>query len=646
MTATETDAETTGVAGPAPSRRTRTHRTVAPLARLAFRRTERRWRDSLLLVVAVALPVAVGSLIVPVTIGPDPLALISTLMVAAVIALSVGAVLAVSTRRRLLRYGRLSAIGAGPGQIRWLLALESLLPAMVGYLIGTITATALSIAVGPLRWVFEDGRDTGSLSSQWPTVAIVVAIGQVPLILATGLGLWFATAPASRMAERSPTESLAAAGPEPDLRPYQGWIGIGVAAAAIGYCLVAGFSPGGLMLAVIAVFLGVHLLIGPILIRIDRWSTGLPRSIRLAARNGARSRTRFGRLTMASIATVAVGVMATAGILSDAPDDPNSGRGWGMDERFVIIPAALLGTDAEDRVRAIVDVDREAEIQLLDTDVTQVWDRSDDGYSIGDISTAVLTPELTAALGPDTETLAAIDRGAIAMPDGSRRTLAIVGADGPGPDLDRHTTRLGLGHAATADPRRPSRILPTIGLISADRAAELGARPEPAGRYLLLVADRALDGEQRSELAMAATGSVIVAHPSANRLEGMGLYWPAVGLVAGFLAAFGLIGAALSGVETEDEISTMIANGASPSTRRWFRANQSALQLLLAAAIGAPLGVLLFWAITRTDPSVPDPIVPWEAIGALGLGVPAVVYALVAVFTGSGTPTVSRRGLA
>lgn len=232
------------------------------------------------------------------------------------------------------------------------------------------------------------------------------------------------------------------------------------------------------------------------------------------------------------------------------------------------------------------------------------------------------------------------------MPDGSRRTLAIVGADGPGPDLDRHTTRLGLGHAATADPRRPSRILPTIGLISADRAAELGARPEPAGRYLLLVADRALDGEQRSELAMAATGSVIVAHPSANRLEGMGLYWPAVGLVAGFLAAFGLIGAALSGVETEDEISTMIANGASPSTRRWFRANQSALQLLLAAAIGAPLGVLLFWAITRTDPSVPDPIVPWEAIGALGLGVPAVVYALVAVFTGSGTPTVSRRGLA
>ncbi len=648
MTAIEPDADTSEVepAGPAPTARTSTRRTVAPLARLAFRRAERPWRHWLLLVVAIALPVAVGSLVVPVAIGPDPLALIFTLMVAAVIALSVGAVLAVSTRGQLLRYGRLSAIGAGPGQIRWLLALESLPAAIVGYLIGTVSATALSIAVGPLRWVFEDDRDTASLSSRWATIAIVVAIGQVPLLLSTGLGLWLATAPAARMAERSPTESLAAAGPEPELRPFQGWIGVGLATGAIGYCLLAGFSPGGLMLAVIAVFVGVHLCIGPILVRLDRWSTQLPRSIRLAVRNGARSRTRFGRLTMASIATVALGVMATAGILSDAPGGPNSAEGWGLDERFVLVPAALIGTDAEDRVRDIVDIDREAEIQLLDSGVTQVWARDDNGFSISDLATAILTPELATALGPDTETLDAIDRGAIVMADGSRRSLAVMGGDGPGPDLDRHTTRLGLGHAATADPRRPSRILPTIGLVSADRAAELGARPQPAGRYLLLVADRPLDGEQRDDLAMAATGSVIVAHPSANRLDGMGLYWLAVALAAGFLAAFGLIGAALSGAETEEEISTMIANGADPSIRRWFRANQSALQLLAAGIVGAPLGVLLFWAITRTDPSVPDPIVPWEAIGALGLGVPVVVYALVAASTGSGAPTVSRRGLA
>jgi len=653
MTATDTDSGHTPDPGPSteptapiPSMRTSTRRTVAPLARMAFRRAERQWRDSLLLVVAIALPVAVGSLIVPVAIGPDPLALIFTLMVAAVIALSVGAVLAVSTRRQLLRYGRLSAIGAEPGQIRWLLALESLPPAILGYLIGTIGATALSIAAGPLRWVFEDDVDAGSLSSRWATIAVVVAIGQVPLVLAAGLGLWFATAPAARMAERSPTESLAAAGPEPDLHPHQGWIGVGLAAVAIGYCLTAGFSPGGLMLAVIAVFAGVHLLVGPILVRLDRWSTGLPRSIRLAVRNGARSRTRFGRLTMAAIATVAVGVMATAGILSDSPDDPNSGQGWGLDERFVIVPSALLGTDAEDRVRTIVDVDREAELQLLTTDVVQVWDWSDDSYSISDISTAILTPELASALGPDADTRAAIDRGAIVMPDGSRRSLTIIGADGPGPELDRHSARLGLGHAATADPRRPSRVLGTIGLISEDRATELGARPVPADRYLLLVADRPLDGEQRDDLAMAATGSVIVANPSANRLEGTSLHWSAVAVAAGFLAAFGLIGAALSGAETEDEISTMIANGANPSIRRWFRANQSAMQLLLAGAIGSPLGVLLFWAITRTDPSVPDPIVPWEAIGALGLGVPVVVYVLVALFTGSGAPTVSRRGLA
>jgi len=108
MTATDTD---TRVAEPTLPRRTATRRAVAPLARLAFRRAEREWRNSLLLVAAIALPVGFGSLIVPVAVGPDPLALIFTMMVAAVIALSVGAVLAVSTGSRLDQRSMRTRIG-------------------------------------------------------------------------------------------------------------------------------------------------------------------------------------------------------------------------------------------------------------------------------------------------------------------------------------------------------------------------------------------------------------------------------------------------------------------------------------------------------------------------------------------------------
>ena len=85
-----------------------------------------------------------------------------------------------------------------------------------------------------------------------------------------------------------------------------------------------------------------------------------------------------------------------------------------------------------------------------------------------------------------------------------------------------------------------------------------------------------------------------------------------------------------------------MALGASPSVRPKTLALQLAWQLALGVAVGSGLGVLLFWVVTRGDSSVPNAIVPVEAIGALSVAALAAV-ALVGLLHGPAEPAVSSR---
>jgi ABC-type lipoprotein release transport system permease subunit len=181
-------------------------RALAPLVRLAWR-SGRDWRDAALLVVAVALPIGLGALVGPLGFGADILSIVALVVLAATVALSVGAVLAVSTKRRLLRYGRVAAIGADPTQLRVLLVVESLAPAALGFVLGTVVGTLISLAVGPLRFILDDNPGDTRL------LVTVVAINLAGLLVVTVIGLWLAAAPAAAMALKAPAESLAARAP-------------------------------------------------------------------------------------------------------------------------------------------------------------------------------------------------------------------------------------------------------------------------------------------------------------------------------------------------------------------------------------------------------------------------------------------------
>jgi hypothetical protein len=600
------------------------------MVRLARLEARREPGQAALNVAAVAVPVGFAAFISPAFISPTPVSIMFLAVLVGVIALSVGAVLATSTKRRVVRYARLSAIGADPGQVRALLMLESAPATIVGFLAGFTVGTVLSYWFGLIGILVDDGGQP---------VALIIAAAAAAIGLATAAGLWFAVRPAAEMALKAPVvESLAARAPEPEPSPNQGRHGLGLIVAALTMATVsAGYVT--LVMMVIAVFVGLHLAMGPALIALERRSGLLPRSVRLAARNGARNRTRLGRLTLACLAAVTLAVMAVAGIRSDSPDNPASGYSWPMDQRFILL-SAQGSADTEAFIGDIVTIEDRVAIQLVAGNVVRVQGRSNSNsiVSMYQVELALLSPELQAILDPDPATIAALERGDVVNADGVGLPISI---DGGRTVLSAHTTRLGFGSTRIVSSRLAFEPAVPQGLISPQRADELGLR-RSVGEVVLLVADRPLTESQRNELA-AAERSVLVG--DSDRYERW-TEWLATGIAALFLITFGLIGAALSGLETEQEVKAMIANGANPSIRRWFRAIQSGIQLGLAGLVGVPLGLVLFWAVTRSDPSVPDPIFPWETMIALGIGVPIAVVALVAATTSSGSPAVSRRAMA
>ena len=110
------------------------------------------------------------------------------------------------------------------------------------------------------------------------------------------------------------------------------------------------------------------------------------------------------------------------------------------------------------------------------------------------------------------------------------------------------------------------------------------------------------------------------------------------GLAGAVLFSLTLAGSNLAAVELDEEFSTLVSLGASPSIRPRILALQMAYQLAIGIVFGSSLGVALFWIVTRGDVSVPNAIVPVEAIGVLAA---VAVLATVAIATAHGPATPS-----
>ena len=120
--------------------------------------------------------------------------------------------------------------------------------------------------------------------------------------------------------------------------------------------------------------------------------------------------------------------------------------------------------------------------------------------------------------------------------------------------------------------------------------------------------------------------------------------WIAIGGFTALAILISLVTSSLAAVEVDKEISTMIAAGAPPTMRRRLLGAQTTYHLFVAAVIGIPLALLMYWAATRADEFGPDgPTFPWTSMAVMGLVVPVIVGLAVAAIFRNGRPAVSRR---
>ena len=562
------------------------------------------------------------------------------------------AAFAVSARRRLREVGLVAAAGGTPRQLKALLLADGLVLGLAGTISGVLAGVGVAAVVSHHLDRFTN-HVNGPLRIPAAGLLGAAAVGLVAALLA-------ALAPAVGAA-RVPVLS-ALAGLRPTRPRTRSWLAVGAVAlgAGVALCLHGGNSGDARIATAGVLFVvgGVATATGGLLGLVARVSSRLPLSVRLAARDAGRSRSRSGPAVAAAMlglgATVAA---ATVGLSAEANDKHGYQPYLGKDQMLV----TPLGGSTEPSA---------ADIAAVRGAVTQA------------IPGAVAGTVAHAYLGSDTTQLylsvAGSRGGPLYVADeatldavAARRASAAFRA-GKVVALGRDTTdqgkaRLNVGDgtdqtfwqkvdAVEVDVDAASDV-PRY-LVSEQGALRLGLHAGSPG--LIVRAPRPVTerDERLIEAAALSLGSADLDGASVSREQGpccdravtVGIAFGGGAVVALFVV--GLV-TALARSELRPYLSTLDAVGAAPRTRRRVAAAQSSVIAALAGLLAVPAGLIPSIALLRTregplaqyvrDPIVessvrlPHPIVvPWVVIAAVVIGVPLVAAAGGALFSRTG----------
>ena len=136
-----------------------------------------------------------------------------------------------------------------------------------------------------------------------------------------------------------------------------------------------------------------------------------------------------------------------------------------------------------------------------------------------------------------------------------------------------------------------------------------------------------------------STGRRFGNDPSANAVRLV-----TAAIAAAIAALIALTTSALTAVESERELESLIATGARPSIRRSFLGTQALYHLAIAAVLAVPTTVIIYAVAVRADNFGPTGLfVPWTSILLSAVVMPLVVAGLIFVLFRNGRPAVSRR---
>ena len=604
---------------------------------------------------------------------PEQLSTLVAALFAVQVALVAAAAFAVGVARRTRQFGQLQATGADNFQLRRIVLLE----ATVSGLLGAVIGVALGLGAATFAWSqgwLDTAGDRFPSDVRWNLIDLVG-----PAVVGVGAAVAAAWWPTRRLQTLSPASALADHVPisEPKVRaPLVGLLmlvgGTFLLLAVTGSEI---FFDGGdlatalLVISVLAMFGGALSTIGVLVHWIGERADNFPLLARIVTRNSARHQARSWVAVAALVAVIVLPIVIGASTkayptsYSSGPDE----AGWvnvNVDSGGELEGRDAFFADLDDRVESDIapvqqfTVEHERyDVNGLPNHFTLIHTLPDDEFtnffSGPSLETVRGTPSLLTALGLDGSFWENSSAPEAVVAFGSRSSLRAGDVA-----LLREDVELTYDLVDA-----PFLDYETWVLVSPEVEQRFDLDLEPRSIYLelgRLVTDS--DETAIAEIANA-TWAETVTHilpieQNENNFVSVWIdlgsntggptvtqaVWIAIGGFTALAIFISLVTSSLAAVEVDKEISTMIAAGAPPSMRRRLLGAQTAYHLFLAALIGIPLAVLLFWAATRADDFGPTGLtLPWTSIAVMAFLVPLTVGVAVALVFRNGRPAVSRR---
>ena len=596
---------------------------------------------------------------------PEQLSTLVAALFAVQVALVAAAAFAVGVARRTRQFGQLQATGASNAQLQQVVLIQAGLTGLIGAVFGA----ALGIGAATFAWS-QGWLDT--LGDRFP-IDFRWNVGDLigPLIVGVGaavIAAWWPTrrlkslAPASALADHIPISQPTAKAPLWGLLALAGGTLLLVAVTGTDFLFDSGdLGTALLVIAVLAMFGGALSSIGLLLHlvgeRADRFGLLARIVTRNSARHKARSWVAVGALVAVVILPVVIGAATKAypGSFASAADN----NGW--IELQVRSDSTLEGTSdffaaLDQRVGdELSPVDRftvigerfpfngPADYFFLEPTDPQAQIRSSSPLE----AVRGTAPVLEAA-GLDANLWSAPD-----APD----AVVLPGRDSLSRNFDAVLVRGNETLSFTVADTAPFLNYESWAIVSPETEARFDLDMEERSLFLDVGArstpedEEALASIANDVWSRTITGGI---NPTTSAwidaIRGNSgptvaqTVWISIGGFAALAILISLVMSSLAAVEVDKEISTMIAAGAPPTMRRRLLGAQTTYHLFIAAAIGIPLALLMYWAATRADDFGPDgPTFPWTSMAVMGLVVPIVVGLAVAAIFRNGRPAVSRR---
>lgn len=605
------------------------------------------------------------------------------------VVLLAGPAFAVGARKQQRSLALLVASGGTPAQSRRVILAGGVLLGVSSAVVGVIGGIAAGWLLKPLVQRFSADW-IGPFDVPWPHLAAVAAFGLVSAFVACLVPAWIAS-----------RQNVVAvlAGRRGDAKPVRAFPLLGVVLFAIGVLMaVAGaHGRGDLTVAWSAVVcvLGMVLLVPVVVALVARLAGRLPLPIRFAARDAVRHRTRTTPAVAAVAATVAGVVALGISTSSDAKQNRETYQPQLVMGDAVVTPMNDYSFDAGakpavdwDQVGALVrgsapgaSLTRVVGIEQpgsadgwLDVQFMAPGAGSDDEWIGADNSGSALGTDIVVSDGeslprqieadvPTAGLASALRAGRAAVFTSDRAQAAldqvevqVQKSDDQGNVTDQHSVTV----PATLVYVDPFVAVPARAVLPTAVAERAGLHPTTVA---LSVTDLHLSKAREKDLDAALQD---LPSPAGIYVE-RGYQAPATDAILKWvLAALGailMLGGTLTATflalsDARPDLATLAAVGAAPRTRRGVGAAYTFVVGFVGAVLGMLVGFVPGIAITYpltadsgatcgvagcTAPGAgPFVDIPWLMIGVVVVGLPILTALLVALFTRSRLPMVSR----